>query len=233
VERGVKIPPRSTGFADSNECPMKKAISIFALISVLCVCNALAQTSTSAPNPKMPEEDRAKALKWLDESYAQTIAAVEKLSDAQWSFKAAPEKWSVGECVEHILMAEGLLFSQMEKALAAPAPENWAEKTKGKTDFLERVMVKRQGKAQAPESIVPSGKMARAELMTKLKEARAQTRKFAVETKAELNSHTTDHIFQVFNTLSAYQWLVYIPLHNIRHNQQIEEVKAHANFPKQ
>ncbi|NOT63643.1 MAG: hypothetical protein HOP19_25810, partial [Acidobacteria bacterium] len=137
------------------------------------------------------------------------------------------------ECVEHIMMAEGLLFGQVEKALAAPVREDWAEKTKGKTDFLERVMVKRQGKAQAPEAIVPSGKMARAELMAKLKEARANTRKFAVETKAELHSHTTDHIFQVFNTLSAYQWLVYIPLHNFRHNQQIEEVKAHANFPKQ
>ena len=47
-----------------------------------------------------------------------------------------------------------------------------------------------------------------------------------------MNSHTADHIFPVFNTLSAYQWLVYIPLHNFRHNQQIEEVKAHANFPK-
>jgi uncharacterized damage-inducible protein DinB len=168
----------------------------------------------------------------LDESYAQTIAAVEKLSDAQWAFKAAPEKWSVGEVVEHIMMAEGLLFAQVEKALAAPVRENWAEKTKGKTEFIERVMVKRQGKAQAPESIVPSGKIPRAELMAKLKEARAKTKKFATETQAELHSHTTDHSFPVFNTLSAYQWLVYIPLHNIRHNQQIEEVKANPNFPK-
>jgi hypothetical protein len=211
---------------------MKKAFSTIAMLCALCVANALAQTATPAPNTKMSDEDRTKALKWMDESYAQTLTLVEKLSDAQWSFKAAPEKWSVGECVEHILMAEGLLFGQVEKALAAPVREDWAEKTKGKTDFLERVMVKRQGKAQAPESIVPSGKIARAELMMKLKEARAKTRKFAVETKAELNSHTTDHIFQVFNTLSAYQWLVYIPLHNFRHNQQIEEVKAHANFPK-
>ncbi len=217
---------------------LRRLLSAFALLCATSVM-AFAQTaSTSAPNPKMPhpkmnDEDRAKALKWLDESYAQTIAAVEKLSDAQWSFKSAPEKWSVGEVFEHIMMAESLLFGQVEKALAAPIREDWVEKTKGKTEFLERVMVKRQGKAQAPESIVPSGKIARAELMVKLKEARAQTRKFAVETKAELNSHTTDHIFPVFNTLSAYQWLVYIPLHNLRHNQQIEEVKAHANFPKQ
>jgi hypothetical protein len=207
---------------------MKKLLAFFSLCCALCM-SALAQT----PNTKMTDEDRAKALKWMDESYAQTIAAVEKLSDAQWSFKSAPEKWSIAECVEHIMLAEGTLFAQMEKALAAEVRADWAEKTKGKTDFIERVMVKRQGKAQAPESIVPSGKLKRAELMAKLKEARARTRKFTTDTKADLHAHTTDHPFPVFNTLSAYQWLVYIPLHNFRHNQQIEEVKAHANFPKQ
>jgi hypothetical protein len=36
----------------------------------------------------------------------------------------------------------------------------------------------------------------------------------------------------VFNTLNAYQWLIYIPLHNFRHNRQIEEVMANPNFPK-
>ena len=200
------------------------------LIMLLLVGNAIAIAQT--PETKMSKEDRAKVLKWLDESSAQTIAAVEKLNDAQWSFKSAPEKWSVGEVVEHIMMAESLLFAQMEKALAAPVIPDWAEKTKGKADFLERVMVKRQGKAQAPEAIVPSGKITRAELMVKLREARAKTREYAVQTNDGLHSHTTDHIFPVFNTLSAYQWLIYIPLHNIRHNQQIEEVKASESFPK-
>ena len=92
-------------------------------------------------------------------------------------------------------------------------------------------LVNRMGKAQAPEAIVPTGKVPRAELMAKLKAVRAKTRKFAAETTAEMNSHTAEHTFPVFNTLSAYQWLIYIPLHNIRHNQQIEEVKANANFP--
>ena len=200
------------------------------LITLLLAGSLL--TAAQTPETKMSKEDRAKVLKWLDESNAQTIAAVEKLSDAQWSFKAAPGKWSVGEVVEHIMLAEGTLFAQMEKALAAPVIPDWAVKTKGKADFIERVMVKRQGKAQAPEAIVPSGKIPRAELMAKLKAARAKTREFTAKTEDEMHSHTTDHVFPVFNTLSAYQWLIYIPLHNIRHNQQIEEVKANANFPK-
>jgi hypothetical protein len=32
-----------------------------------------------------------------------------------------------------------------------------------------------------------------------------------------------EHPFPVFNMLNAYQWLLYIPLHNARHNRQIAE----------
>jgi len=47
-----------------------------------------------------------------------------------------------------------------------------------------------------------------------------------------LKSHTSEHPAAVFGTLNAYQWLIYIPLHNIRHNQQIVELKSSPSFPK-
>ncbi len=196
------------------------------VIALLCALPVFAQT-----DPKMTAAERAKLIQWLNESQAETIAAVEKLSDAQWNWKAAPEKWSVAECVEHIMLAEGTLMAQAEKALAAPPNPDWAEKTKGKSEFIENVMVKRLGKAQAPEAIVPSGKIPRAELMKRLREARAKTLKFAETTQLPLKAHTAEHPFPVFGTLNAYQWVIYIPLHNIRHNQQIAEVKAQPNFP--
>jgi len=157
---------------------------------------------------------------------------MEGLSEEQLKFKPTPEKWSVLEVAEHISLAEGLLFKSVEGALAGKENPEWETKTKGKTEFLERVMVNRDRKATAPESIVPSGKLTRDEVIAKLNESRAKTLKFAEETKLPLKSHTLDHPFPVFGTLNAYQWLIYIPLHNIRHNKQIEEVKANPNFPK-
>ena len=47
-----------------------------------------------------------------------------------------------------------------------------------------------------------------------------------------MKDHTTEHPFPVFNTLNAYQWLVYIPMHNLRHDLQIAEVKASPGYPK-
>ena len=74
--------------------------------------------------------------------------------------------------------------------------------------------------------------MSRAEIIERYKAARAGTLKFAEETTAALKEHTAENPFPVFNTLNAYQWLIYIPLHNMRHDQQIAEVKASPGFPK-
>lgn len=194
--------------------------------------SAMAQGAQGAQEAKMSTEDRAKVIRLLNESNKQTLASIEGLSSEQLHFKAAPEKWSVLEVAEHIMMAEGLLFSQVETALAAKPNPDWQEKTKGKTEFLEKVMVSRDRKASAPESIVPSGKLTRDEVISGLKAARAKTLKFAETTDLPLKAHTAEHPFPVFNTLNAYQWLIYVPLHNIRHNQQIDEVKANPNFPK-
>lgn len=207
---------------------LKVSIRLLIIICVGLTCH----TSLASEGPTLTTEERAKAIKLLNESHKQTLDLIEGLSEEQLKFKATPEKWSVLEVAEHIALAEGLLFGAVDGALAAKENPEWETKTKGKTEFLERVIVSRDRKASAPESIVPSGKLTRDEVIAKLKESRAKTLKFAEETKLPLKAHTFDHPFPVFNTLNAYQWLIYIPLHNIRHNQQIEEVKANPNFPK-
>ena len=67
-------------------------------------------------------------------------------------------------------------------------------------------------------------------MLTRFKEARAKTLKFAQDTDIALKEHMLEHPFPIFGTLNAYDWLIYIPLHNIRHNQQIAAVKASSGF---
>jgi len=179
----------------------------------------------------MTADERAQLIQYLKDSQAEFVKAVSNLSDDQWKWKPAPERWSVGECAEHIMLAEGLLFARAQVAIKNPATADWETATKGKTELLLRVMAPRMGKAQAPEDIVPSGKMPRAEIMKKFEEERARTLEFAETTKLSLKDHLAPHPFPIFNPLSAYQWILYIPLHQMRHDKQIEEVKATAGFP--
>ena len=67
--------------------------------------------------------------------------------------------------------------------------------------------------------------------MKKFAEVRGITLKFVEDTKLPLKEHLAEHPFPIFNPLNAYQWVLYIPLHNMRHDKQIEEVKATPGFP--
>ena len=176
--------------------------------------------------------ERAHAVKLLQDSQKEFLSLVDGLTEEQWNYKPGPDRWSVGETAEHIVLAEGGLFGGVERAVAAPPNPDWEAKTRGKTEFLEKVMVDRSHKAQAPEAIVPHGKLTHEEVIQRYKAGRAKTLKFAEETVLPLKEHTADHPFPVFGTLNAYQWLIYIPLHNMRHDQQIAEVKASPGFPK-
>ncbi len=194
---------------------------------MLCFSAAL----LPAADPNITAQERTQLVQLLKDSQKEFVQAVSNLSDDQWKWKPAPERWSVGECAEHIVLSEAALFSKAQGALKNPADPDWERKTAGKTEILLQVMAQRKGKATAPEEIVPSGKMPRAEIMATFAEGRARTLKFVEETQLPLKEHLIEHPFPIFNPLNAYQWVLYIPLHNMRHDKQIEEVKSTPGFP--
>jgi hypothetical protein len=186
----------------------------------------------SAADPGLTAEERKKLVSLLEDSRDQLYKSIDGLSPAQWTFQSSPERWSVGKVVEHIMKSETLLFKKAEEALNSPPNPDWEKKTSGKTELLERVMPTRQGKAQAPFEIQPDGKMSREDVLKEFDALRAKSLAFAKQVDKPLKEYTSEHPFQFFNTLNAYQWLLYIPWHNQRHIKQIEEVKAHPEFPK-
>jgi hypothetical protein len=199
------------------------------MISTLAVLNA---SLLSAAEPVLTQQERDHAIQLLRDSQTEFLNLTSGLSEVQWAYKPAPDRWSVGETAEHIVLAESLLFSKLEEAVAnAPNPD-WEAKTAGKTEFIERVMPDRSHKAHAPEPIQPHEKWTQAETIARYKEVRARTLEVVNDRDTPLKSHTSEHPAAVFGTLNAYQWLIYIPLHNVRHNQQIAEVKNSPSFPK-
>ena len=186
----------------------------------------------AAADAHVTSEERTKVINWLEESRKEFLAAIDGVTADQWKWKPAPERWSVGETAEHIVLAEAGLFANVQRAVASPMNSAWEEKTKGKTELIEKVMAPRLGKAQAPEPLVPKGQMTPAQVKERFLKQREEIVAFARGTDVALKEHTVEHPLPLFNTLNAYQWLIYAPLHTMRHDKQIAEVKATPGYPK-
>ena len=196
----------------------------------LALLSLLSGASLFAADARMTSEERANALKWLDESRHEFLAAIDGVSDRQWTWKPAPDRWSVGEVAEHIVLAEASVFDNVKKAIASAPDPDWEAKTKGKTERLVAVLAPRLGRVQAPEAIVPKGGMTQAQVKERFERQRAEIVKFASDSDAPLKQFIIANPF--FGPLNGYNWLIYAPLHTMRHDKQIAEVKASPGYPK-
>src|SRR5262245_55240564 len=186
-------------------------------------------SAEAAQDAKMTEAERAELVELLLKSERDFIQELEGVNERQWSFKLGPDQWSVGEVVEHIVLADGLLFDAATRSLTRQPDAQWSA-TLSKTEMLRRTLPDRSYRVDAPGRIQPQRAMPREELLSRFRDQRARVLKYARETDAPLKAHTAANPF--FGRLNAHQWLLYIPLHHLRHNQQIAEVKAAAAYPR-
>jgi hypothetical protein len=180
----------------------------------------------------LSQAEREHAVAELDSSQKAFLAATNGLSEAQWNFKPAPDRWSIAECAEHIGVTETFILQLItEQALKGPAEPEKRALVQGKDSTLMTMVVDRTAKFKAPEAIQPTRRWATSEEITKnVLESRARTIEFVSTTQEDLRDHFMDH--PVFKTLDTYQWILLTSGHMRRHTAQILEVKADPNFPK-
>ena len=72
-------------------------------------------------NNTLTKENRKYATGLMKDTYRDAIKSVKGLSEAQLNYKAAPDKWSVKQCLYHIAATENGLWGMFEGAMKAPA----------------------------------------------------------------------------------------------------------------
>jgi hypothetical protein len=177
----------------------------------------------NTPESGLTHDERAHVIRLLHDSENEFLELISGLTDAQWTSKAAPGRWSVQQAAEHLVLGEKAMLAKIAEALANPPNPDWEEQDARKTRFLGRVLPDRGHKATAPAPLEPHHDWTREETIARYKKGRAKTLQFAEEVDRPIKNHSAEHPFPVFNMLNTYQWLLYIPLHNARHNQQIAE----------
>lgn len=191
----------------------------------------VALISFSSPST-ISKKERKFAREHLKETKKDLLKAVSRLSEAQLKFKAAPDRWSVEDCIKHIAAAENLLWQTVEAGLKQPAnPEKRAE-IKMTDEQVVKGVEDRSSKFKAPEQLQPQNQSfaTAADALASFKASRDRLINYVKETQEDLRNHVI--AFPV-GTMDAYQMILLVSAHSNRHTQQIREVMADPNFPKQ
>ena len=176
----------------------------------------------------MTDSERAFAIQQLVEGRDALLRAIEGVSEAQAQFKPKPDGWSIADCVEHIAVADGMLFGLLEQG--APNPQGVALGPE-KDGRVARAVVDRSRKIAAPERLRPAGRFRSVdEARDHFLAGHGRAIAYARDCAKDLRSLFTLH--PLLGEIDCYRCLLLLALHPARHAAQIEEIKLDPAFPK-
>src|ERR1700730_2212461 len=187
--------------------------------------------AASAKAQDVSQADKDRALQYVESTKKGVLDATKGLSEAQWNFKPAPDRWSVAQGMQHLAAAEdmirGLAQDQVMKTPAIPVRD--AEETKKADEAVLAMVPDRSHKAQAPEPLQPTNRFGSPAAAQKhFVESRATTEEY-LKGAPGLRTHLGD---SPLGKLDGYEYVLLIAAHSERHTKQMLEVKADPNFPK-
>jgi hypothetical protein len=208
---------------------MKRAVlALTVLLPTLVLAAEAAAPAKAAP------KDSKFLVDYLTQTQKDFLQSIDGLSEAQWKFKPAPDRWSVAEVAEHIALSEEMFNESITgKILKTPAATaEQKAKTQGLDDKILQGLPDRTNKFKAPEKLQPASKFASAKEAAKAFNAKRDALiSLAKKTpESELRSHVSGP--SPMGDLDGFQWMLFMAAHSKRHVAQIDEVKADPNFPK-
>lgn len=204
----------------------KRAIFTVAAMSILSMAPAMA-----ADGGTLSDAERGFLIEQMEMSKKAFLASIDGISEAQWTFKPAPNVWSVQECAEHIVLSETFLFDTVQNILKSPAVARSEKSSETFDKQLAAGVQDRSHKATAPAPIDPAGRAATltpADARKQFTAKRDSNEQYVKTTSDELRIHVAPG---PAGNMDAYQFLVLMATHTARHTAQIKEVQANANYP--
>lgn len=158
-------------------------------------------------------------MKINDQARKDLLKEVEGMTDEQINRKPSENEWSVKQVLEHLYLMEGAITKMVSEGLesdeVSEVPDLPIERT-----------VDRSVKVAAPDFAAPSDSFASLqELKERLNVTHESLRSLAEHADEEkLRSRSFPH--PVFNQMSLAQWIPFTAYHEMRHTDQIREVKS-------
>lgn len=210
-----------------------KTLSIILCAVLLCSFQPLKKNAINVKNESKPLYQpylKTDIFEYLEETKETLEESVKGLSDEQMTFKPAPDRWSVAECVEHIIIVENALNSMLQEKLNGPEDEDAQSQVAMGNDEVMAFINDRSSKVKTSPDFVPTGKFTSAD---EALEAFDDQREDIVDQLKDSDVDMRNYILEMpFGKMDGYQVVLFMAGHTARHTQQIEEVKADPNFPQ-
>ena len=199
------------------------------------------QSNTSAtamaPSQSLTTTELERAELYIQQCHNGVIGAIKGLSESQWTFKPAPDRWSIGQIIEHVIFVQERVAGPIQEQLAS-APESPAGRDCQAVDAIViNQFPNRLAKFQAPPIAAnPAGAYGLAEAADRLA-ANAARLSGCLKSVPNLRGHVVPSpplkaVSQgAYEVMDGYQWILAAAAHTERHTKQILEVKAESDFP--
>jgi multidrug efflux pump subunit AcrA (membrane-fusion protein) len=186
---------------------------------------------------KLTQQELDQARLFLQQTQSALVGATKGLSEAQWKFKPAPDRWSVAENLDHIvLVQERVLGPILDQLANAPAPAADHDYVHVDAIVIHQFST-RLNKFPAPEFIHPIDQIAPGELLNRLSANYARLAERLVSTPG-LRQHALEApplkavSKGAFELMDGYQWILAAAAHTERHTKQMLEVMADPAYPE-
>ena len=192
--------------------------------------------ATAAAAQGLTETELRQARVFLEEAKDGVAGAILRLTDAQWNFKPAADRWSIAEIMEHVIFVQERVLGPVRKQLASAPPPPPGYDYQAVDRIALNQFVNRVNKFPAPPFALPSGKYSRGEAVERYTANHRGLLEY-LESTPDLRQHAMEAmpiqvISQgVYKVMDGYQWILACAAHTQRHTKQILEVAADRNFP--
>ena len=162
---------------------------------------------------------------YVDQEHADLKTTVQKVPPALLPESPAPERWSVEQVLEHLVLTERQVARLLKKLFSDAVAKHLAAET-DKRPILAAIdtrrITDRSIRTRAMDSLLPAGKHAAADSLGELAAARV-----ALEEAAKIGSGLalTQVVYPhpTLGPLNGYEWIAFIGAHTARHHEQIRE----------
>ncbi|MBV6646544.1 MAG: DinB family protein, partial [Cyclobacteriaceae bacterium] len=172
----------------------------------------------AAQKGKISQSERAFIQNYLKITQEELVETLAKVGDDIWNKRPADGGWTVAECMEHIITAEGAIFMQLTKSLEAEANNELS--TKAQDGWLLAKIADRGVKVNTPLPPAGNGK-SKSEMLAEFESSRSNIAEFLEDKSLQLRNHFGR---SPYGPADAYQLLIVIAGHSMRHTSQIVEI---------